>query len=74
MSQHGLHVRIHIVPAVKTREGNASVASLAAGEGCDECVDFLLIRTPAKVALEDDFGTRLIRRKGRVANDVDHEF
>jgi hypothetical protein len=28
----------------------------------------------AKVALEDDFGTRLIRRKGRVAKDVDLEF
>ncbi|WP_249155557.1 hypothetical protein [Bradyrhizobium japonicum] len=28
----------------------------------------------AEVALEDDFGTRLIRRKGRVAKDVDLEF
>jgi len=28
----------------------------------------------AKVALEDDFGARLVRRKGRVARDVDLEF
>jgi hypothetical protein len=28
----------------------------------------------AEVALEDDFGTRLIRRKGRVAKDADLEF
>lgn len=28
----------------------------------------------AEVALEDDFGKRLIRRKGRVAKDVDLEF
>lgn len=28
----------------------------------------------AEVALEDDFGRRLIRRKGRVAKDVDLEF
>lgn len=28
----------------------------------------------AEVALEDDFGTRLIRRKGLVAKDVDLEF
>jgi len=28
----------------------------------------------AEVALEDDFGTRLIRRKGQVTKDVDLEF
>jgi hypothetical protein len=28
----------------------------------------------AKVALEDDFGPRLLRRKGRIARDVDLEF
>lgn len=28
----------------------------------------------AEVALEDDFGTRLIRRKGRVVKDVDLKF
>lgn len=28
----------------------------------------------AEVALEDDFGMRLIRRKGQVAKDVDLEF
>src|SRR5258705_10870280 len=35
------------LPAVKTRQTNSRVALLAAGEGCDECVDFLLIRTLA---------------------------
>ncbi|MEK9285424.1 MULTISPECIES: hypothetical protein [unclassified Bradyrhizobium] len=35
-----------------------------------ELVEYAL----AEVALEDDFGTRLIRRKGRVPNDVDLEF
>src|SRR6202171_3988880 len=38
--------RSHLA-SVKTRETNARVALLAAGEGCDECVDFLLIRTLA---------------------------
>lgn len=28
----------------------------------------------ARVALEDDFGPRLVRRKGRVARDIDLEF
>ena len=28
----------------------------------------------AKVALEDDFGAKLVRRKGRVAKDIDLEF
>jgi hypothetical protein len=27
----------------------------------------------AKVALEDDFGTKLVRRKGRIAQDIDLE-
>jgi hypothetical protein len=27
----------------------------------------------ARVALEDDFGTKLVRRKGRIARDVDLE-
>src|SRR6202045_945283 len=44
---HGPHVRVHILPAVKTRQTNARVVLLAADEGCDECVDFLLIRTLA---------------------------
>jgi hypothetical protein len=34
----------------------------------------LLEYAQAKVALEDDFGTGLIRRKGRIAQDVDLEF
>jgi hypothetical protein len=28
----------------------------------------------AKVAVEDDFGAKLLRRKGRTANDIDLEF
>lgn len=28
----------------------------------------------AKVALEDDFGVKLVRRKGRVAKEIDLEF
>src|SRR5258707_4789441 len=36
-----------ILPAIKKGETSARVALLAAGEGCDECVDFLLIRTLA---------------------------
>jgi hypothetical protein len=28
----------------------------------------------AKVALEDDYGTKLVRRRGRIANDLDLEF
>jgi hypothetical protein len=28
----------------------------------------------AKVALEDDFGAKLVRRKGRVAKDIPLEF
>jgi len=28
----------------------------------------------AKVALEDDYGTKLVRRKGRIAKDLDLEF
>lgn len=34
----------------------------------------LIVYALAVVVLEDDFGTRLIRRKGRVAKDVDLEF
>jgi hypothetical protein len=46
-SHYGPHVRTHIPPAVKTRKTNARVALLAAGEGCNKCVDFLLIRSLA---------------------------
>jgi hypothetical protein len=47
LSPGPLYVRVHILPAVKTRETNARVALLLAGEGRDERVHFLLIRTLA---------------------------
>ncbi|RXG85267.1 hypothetical protein EAS61_36610 [Bradyrhizobium zhanjiangense] len=46
------------------------VATAKSGISSDtELIEYAL----AEVALEDDFGTRLIRRKGQVAKDVDLE-
>lgn len=57
----GGRVRRELVAAAKRRSGIASDTEL---------IEYAL----AKVALEDDFGARLLGRKGRVAKDVDLEF
>lgn len=57
----GGRVRRDLVAAAKEKSGIASDTEL---------LEYAL----AKVALEDDFGPKLVRRKGRVAQDVDLEF
>lgn len=54
-------IRRDLVPAAKARSGIASDTAL---------LEYAL----AKVALEDEFGAKLVRRKGRLAKDVDLEF
>ena len=49
-----------LVAAAKKKSGIASDTEL---------LEYAL----AKVALEDDFGTKLVRRKGRIARDLDLE-
>jgi hypothetical protein len=56
----GGRVRRDLVAAAKEKSGIASDTEL---------LEYAL----AKVALEDDFGTKLVRRKGRIARDIDLE-
>ena len=56
----GGRVRRDLVAAAKKKSGIASDTEL---------LEYAL----AKVALEDDFGTKLVRRKGRIAQDLDLE-
>jgi hypothetical protein len=60
-SRIGGRIRRGLVVAAKEKSGIASDTEL---------LEYAL----AKVALEDDFGARLVRRKGRVAKDIDLEF
>lgn len=60
-SRIGGRIRRDLVAAAKTKSGIASDTEL---------LEYAL----AKVALEDDFGTKLVQRKGRIAKDVDLEF
>jgi len=54
-------IRKQLVDAAKARSGIKSDTDL---------LEYAL----ARVALEDDFGRKLIARKGRVAPDIDLEF
>lgn len=54
-------IRKHLVNAAKARSGIKSDTEL---------LEYAL----ARVALEDDFGRKLIARQGRVPRDVDLEF
>ncbi|MPZ34961.1 MAG: hypothetical protein GEV13_28970 [Rhodospirillales bacterium] len=56
----GGRVRRQLVAAAKKKSGIASDTEL---------LEYAL----AKVALEDDFGTKLVRRKGRISQDLDLE-
>jgi hypothetical protein len=56
----GGRVRRDLVAAAKSKSGIASDTEL---------LEYAL----AKVALEDDFGANLVRRKGRIAKDIDLE-
>ncbi|PWB83545.1 MAG: hypothetical protein C3F11_06045 [Methylocystaceae bacterium] len=56
----GGRIRRDLVAAAKKKSGIASDTEL---------LEYAL----AKVALEDDFGTKLVRRKGRIAQDLDLE-
>ena len=60
-SRIGGRIRRDLVAAAKEKSGIASDTEL---------LEYAL----AKVALEDDFGAKLVRRKGRVAKDIDLEF
>ena len=57
----GGRIRRDLVAAAKEKSGIASDTEL---------LEYAL----AKVALEDDFGTKLVRRKGRLAKDIALEF
>jgi hypothetical protein len=57
----GGRVRQDLVAAAKEKSGITSDTEL---------LEYAL----AKVAIEDDFGAKLVRRKGRVAKDIDLEF
>jgi len=59
-SRIGGRIRRDLVAAAKEKSGIASDTEL---------LEYAL----AKVALEDDFGTKLVRRKGRVVKDIDLE-
>jgi hypothetical protein len=59
-SRIGGRIRRGLVAAAKQKSGIASDTEL---------LEYAL----AKVALEDDFGTKLVRRKGRIAQDIDLE-
>ena len=54
-------IRKHLVDAAKARSGIKSDTDL---------LEYAL----ARVALEDDFGRKLIAREGRVSPDIDLEF
>jgi len=54
-------IRKQLIDAAKTRSGIASDTEL---------LEYAL----ARVALEDDFGQKLVRRSGRVPRDLDLEF
>jgi hypothetical protein len=56
----GGRVRRELVAAAKKKSGIASDTEL---------LEYAL----AKVALEDEFGAKLVRRKGRIAQDIDLE-
>ena len=56
----GGRVRRELVTAAKKKSGIRSDTEL---------LEYAL----AKVALEDNFGTKLVRRKGRIAQDLDLE-
>jgi hypothetical protein len=56
----GGRVRRQLVAAAKKKSGIASDTEL---------LQYAL----AKVALEDDFGVKLVRRKGRITQDIDLE-
>lgn len=60
-SRIGGRIRRDLVAAAKEKSGIASDTDL---------LEYAL----AKVALEDDFGSKLVRRKGRIARDIDLEF
>lgn len=59
-SRIGGRIRRDLVAAAKAKSGIASDTEL---------LEYAL----ARVALEDDFGTKLVQRKGRVTKDVDLE-
>lgn len=59
-SRIGGRIRRDLVAAAKQKSGIASDTEL---------LEYAL----AKVAIEDDFGTKLVRRKGRIAQDIDLE-
>lgn len=60
-SRIGRRIRGELVVAAKAKSGICSDTEL-------------LKHALPKVALEDDFGAKLVRRKGRLANDVDLDF
>lgn len=57
----GGRIRRDLVTAAKVKSGIASDTEL---------LEYAL----AKVALEDDFGAQLVRRKGQITRDLDLEF
>jgi hypothetical protein len=57
----GGRIRRDLIAAAKEKSGIAADTEL---------LEYAL----AKVALEDDYGAKLVRRKGRVARDIDLEF
>lgn len=59
-SHVGARVPHHLLEEAKARSGIASTTDL---------VEYAL----AKVALEDDFGAKLVARKGSIPNDLDLE-
>jgi hypothetical protein len=60
-SRIGGRIQRDLVAAAKAKSGIASDTEL---------LEYAL----AKVALEDDFGAKLVSRKGRIAKDLDLEF
>ena len=55
----------------RVRRGLAAAAKQRSGISSDtELLEYAL----AKVALEDDFGARLVAREGRIPKDLDLEF
>jgi hypothetical protein len=60
-SRIGGRIRRDLLAAAKKKSGIASDTEL---------LEYAL----AKIALEDEFGTKLVRRKGRIAQDIDLEF
>jgi hypothetical protein len=60
-SRIGGRIRRDLVAAAKEKSGIASDTEL---------LEYAL----ARVALEDDFGVKLVGRKGRLAKDIDLEF